>query len=222
MELFVTLRHRNKTKQNIMKKIAVKISAFCLLLVAGVVVTSCGGAGTLLQTLGSGGTLANAFTSVIGLDKVTKQGMVGTWHYDSPGCAFTSENLLAKAGGEVAATKIEQEMAPYFQKTGINAENTTVTFNEDGSFQAKIAGKSFSGTWTLDESTAKVTMKGLLLSINCYAKREYGGISLLFESKKLLNVLQVMAAMSGNDTVQKVGDLSKNYDGIRLGFDMKK
>jgi len=205
-----------------MKKIAVKISAFCLLLVAGVVVTSCGGAGTLLQTLGSGGTLANAFTSVIGLDKVTKQGMVGTWHYDSPGCAFTSENLLAKAGGEVAATKIEQEMAPYFEKTGINAQNTTVTFNEDGSFQAKIAGKSFSGTWTLDESTAKVTMKGLLLSINCYAKREYGGISLLFESKKLLNVLQVMAAMSGNDTVQKVGDLSKNYDGIRLGFDMKK
>ena len=57
---------------------------------------------------------------------------------------------------------------------------------------------------------------------NCYAKREYGGISLLFESKKLLNVLQVMAAMSGDDTVQKVGELSKKYDGIRLGFDMKK
>jgi len=31
-----------------------------------------------------------------------------------------------------------------------------------------------------------------------------------------------MAALSGNDTVQKVGKLSKNYDGIRLGFDMKK
>ena len=65
-------------------------------------------------------------------------------------------------------------------------------------------------------------MKGLLLSINCYAKREYSGISLLFESKKLLNILQVMAAMSGNDTAQKIGELSKNYDGVRLGFDMKK
>jgi hypothetical protein len=31
-----------------------------------------------------------------------------------------------------------------------------------------------------------------------------------------------MAAMSGNDTAQKIGDLSKNYDGVRLGFDMKK
>jgi hypothetical protein len=216
------LRHRNKLKQDIMKKIAVKISAFCLLLVSGVIVSSCGGTGSLLHTLGSGGTLANAFTSVIGLDKVTKQGLVGTWHYDSPGCAFTSKNLLAKAGGEVAATKIEQEMAPYLQKVGINAKNTTITFNEDGSFQATIAGTSFGGTWTLEESTAKVTMKGLLMSVNCYAKREYGGIALLFESKKLLTVLQFMAAMSGNDTVQKVGELSKNYDGIRLGFDMKK
>ncbi|MBQ9231742.1 MAG: DUF4923 family protein [Prevotella sp.] len=204
-----------------MKRIKTTLVAAALLITAGIVVTSCG-AGTLLQTLGSGGTIANAFTSVIGLDKVTQRGLVGTWKYDGPGCAFTSENLLAKAGGEVAATKIEQELKPYFDKTGLTAQNTYVTFNEDGKFTASIAGKSFSGTWTLEESTAKVTMKTLLLTINCYAKREYGGIALLFESKKLLNVLQVLAAMSGNDTVQKVGDLSKNYDGIRLGFDMKK
>ena len=204
-----------------MKRIKTTLVAAALLITAGIVVTSCG-AGTLLQTLGSGGTLANAFTSVKGLDKVTQRGLVGTWRYDGPGCAFTSENLLAKAGGEVAATKIEQELKPYFDKTGLTAQNTYVTFNEDGKFTASIAGKSFSGTWTLEESTAKVTMKGLLLTINCYAKREYGGIALLFESKKLLNVLQILAAMSGNDTVQKVGELSKNYDGIRLGFDMKK
>lgn len=204
-----------------MRKIVTTITAFALFFSAGVVLTSCG-AGTLLQTMGSGGTLANAFTSVIGLDKLSKQGLVGSWHYNGPGCAFTSENLLAKAGGEVAATKIEQELTPYFQKTGLSAQNTYVTFNEDCSFAASVAGKAFSGTWTFDEQNAKVTMKTLLLTINCYAKREYGGIALLFESKKLLNVLQVMAAMSGDATVQKVGELSKNYDGIRLGFDMKK
>ena len=204
-----------------MKKIKKTFVALFLLGLSGIVVSSCG-AGTLLQTIGSGGTLANAFTSVIGLDKVTAQGLIGTWKYDGPGCAFTSENLLAKAGGEVAATKIEQELKPYFDKTGLNGSNTYITFNENGTFKANIAGKPFSGNWTLDEATAKVTLKGLILTVNCYAKREYGGISLLFESKKLLTVLQVLAAMSGNDTVQKVGDLSKNYDGVRLGFDMKK
>ena len=204
-----------------MKKIKITLSALCLMALTGAVMTSCG-AGTLLQTMGSGGTVANIFTSVIGMDKVTEKGLIGTWHYDSPGVAFTSENLLAKAGGEVAATKIEQETAPYFQKAGITAQNTVVVFNEDKTFKATIAGKSWSGTWTFEESTAKVTLKGLLLSVNCYAKREYGGIALLFESKKLLTVLQVLATMSGNETAQKVSDLSKNYDGIRLGFDMKK
>ena len=204
-----------------MKKIKITLAVLCLMALTGAVMTSCG-AGTLLQTMGSGGTVANIFTSVIGMDKVTEKGLIGTWHYDSPGVAFTSENLLAKAGGEVAATKIEQETAPYFQKAGITAQNTVVVFNEDKTFKATIAGKSWSGTWTFEESTAKVTLKGLLLSVNCYAKREYGGIALLFESKKLLTVLQVLATMSGNETAQKVSDLSKHYDGIRLGFDLKK
>ncbi len=204
-----------------MNKIKTTLAVFSMLALAGTVLTSCG-AGTLLQTIGSGGTLANAFTSVVGMDKVTRKGLVGTWNYEGPGVAFTSENLLAKAGGEVAATKIEQELTPYFEKTGLCAQNTNVTFSEDGTFSALIAGKRFNGSWTLEESTGKVTMKGLLLSINCYAKREYRGIALLFESKKLLNVLQVLAMLSGNDTMQKVGELSKNYDGIRLGFDMKK
>lgn len=204
-----------------MKKSYLIISSVCLLGLMVATISSCG-AGTFLQTMGSGGTVGNIFTSVIGLDKVSEKGLIGTWKYNGPGVAFTSENLLAKAGGEVAATKIEQELTPYFQQAGISAQNTSVVFNEDKTFRATIAGKSFSGTWSLDEAQAKVTLQGLLLSVNCYAKREYGGIALLFESKRLLQVLQVLATLSGNQTAQKVGDLSKNYDGIRLGFDMKK
>ena len=204
-----------------MKKSYLIISSVCLLGLMVATIFSCG-AGTFLQTMGSGGTVGNIFTSVIGLDKVSEKGLIGTWKYNGPGVAFTSENLLAKAGGEVAATKIEQELTPYFQQAGISAQNTSVVFNEDKTFRATIAGKSFSGTWSFDEAQAKVTLQGLLLSVNCYAKREYGGIALLFESKRLLQVLQVLATLSGNQTAQKVGDLSKNYDGIRLGFDMKK
>jgi len=28
--------------------------------------------------------------------------------------------------------------------------------------------------------------------------------------------------MSGNKDLQAIGDLSKNYDGVRVGFDMKR
>ena len=204
-----------------MKKIKTTLAAM-LILATGIMTVSCGGTlASVLNTVGSGGTIANVFSSVIGMDKLSQRGLIGSWNYSGPGCAFTSENLLAKAGGEVAATKIEQELQPYYDKLGLSSSNTSITFNEDQTFSAVIAGKSLSGKYTFDENNAKITMQTLLFSFNCYAKREYGGISLLFESKKLLTVLQAVALMSGNDTAQKVGELSKNYDGVRLGFDMK-
>ena len=205
----------------VMKKIKSTIAA-CLMLATGIVTVSCGGTlGSVLSTVGSGGTIANVITSVIGMDKLTQRSLIGNWTYSGPGCAFTSENLLAKAGGEVAATKIEQELQPYYDRIGLSSSNTRITFNEDQTFSAVIAGKSLSGTYTFDEANSKITMKTLLFSFNCFAKREYSGISLLFESKKLLTVLQTVAMMSGNDTYQKIGELSKNYDGVRLGFDMR-
>ena len=207
-----------------MKKIRTTIATIILFIATGVITTSCG-AGTLstiLDTIGSGGTIANAFSSVIGLDKVTKQGLVGTWKYDGPGCAFTSENLLAKAGGEVAATQIKSKALPYYQQIGISSSNTYITFKEDGTYSAQFRGTPMSGSWTFDESSYKVTLQGLLLNINCYAKRNTNGIGLLFESKKLLNILQTMAAMSGNQNIQAVGEISKSYDGVRLGFDFTK
>ena len=62
----------------------------------------------------------------------------------------------------------------------------------------------------------------MLLTINCYAKRNANGIGLLFEASKLLTLLQTMAAMSGNTNIQAVGDISKTYDGLRVGFDFTK
>ena len=171
-----------------------------------------------LSTIFSGGTIANAFTSVIGLDKVTRQGLIGTWNYNGPGIAFTSKDLLAKAGGEVAATKIEQELLPYYNKVGISASNTYAIFDANGNYSVCVDGKKFSGKYTFDEENAKLTLQGWLFNVNCYAKREY----LLFESKVLLSVLRTLTAFSSDETTRKFSEISKNYDGIRIGFDMKK
>ena len=176
------------------------------------------------QVLGaiSNGSVVNAITSVIGLDKVSAANLVGTWNYKGPGCAFTSENLLAKAGGEVAAAQIEQKLLPYYQQVGISSSNTVITFSQDGKFSANIAGTPFSGTYTFDEASQQIKLKALLFSVNCYTKREVGGISILFEAGKLLTVLQAMSALSGNANLQAIGELSKKYDGVRVGFDMNR
>jgi hypothetical protein len=192
-----------------------------LLCIVGILATSCGNMNQILGAM-SNGSVINAISSVIGLDKVSAQNLIGSWKYNTPGCAFTSENLLAKAGGEVAAAQIEEKLLPYYQKVNISSSNTFITFNQDGTFSSKIAGTSFSGTYTFDEASQQIKLKGMLLSINCYTKREVNGISILFEAKKLLSVLQTMAALSGRADLQTIGDLSKQYDGVRVGFDMKK
>ena len=186
------------------------------------IVTSCGTQGNILGDILQGGTLGNVIISVIGAQKVTAQDLIGAWNYSGPGCAFTSENLLAKAGGEVAATRIKEKALPYYQQIGITSQNTNVTFKQDGTYTATFRGTPMSGKWTYDEASSKVTLQSMLLTINCYAKRNYTGIGLLFESSKLLTILQAMAAMSGNQNIQAVGEISKTYDGLRLGFDFTK
>lgn len=199
-----------------MKKIKIMaVAAFCL------TVISCGNMNQVLGAI-SNGSVVNSIASVIGLDKVSAANLIGTWQYRGPGCAFTSENLLAKAGGEVAAAQIEQKLQPYYQQVNISASNTVITFTEDGKFSSKIAGTPFSGTYTFDVETQQIKLKGMLLSINCYAKKEINGISILFEANKLLTLLQTMATLSGNANLQSIGELSKNYDGVRVGFDMKR
>ncbi len=199
-----------------MKKI--KIAALAL---ACLITISCGNMNQIMGAMSGKGAI-NAITSVIGLDKLSAKGLIGSWRYSRPGCAFTTENLLAKAGGEMAAVQIEEKIQPYYQQVGITSDNTYIIFNEDGTFSAKIIGTPLKGTYTFDEAAAKITLKTMLFSTNCYAKREYGGISVLFEANKLLTLLQTIAAFSGNQNLQAIGNISKQYDGVRIGFDMTK
>ena len=64
--------------------------------------------GSIIGSAANGETLGNVITSVLGIDKLSQKSLVGTWKYKGPGCAFTSHNTLAKAGGEVAAAQIKE------------------------------------------------------------------------------------------------------------------
>ena len=178
--------------------------------------------GSVLSGVLQGGTLGNVITSVIGAQTIKASDLVGSWKYSAPGCAFTSDQLLAKAGGEVVAGQVKDKVLPYYQQIGISSSNTSITFNQDGTYSASFRGTPLSGKWTYDEASNKVTLQALLLNINCYAKRNANGIALLFEASKLLTLLQTVAAMSGNTTIQAVGEISNSYDGLRIGFDFTK
>lgn len=218
-----------------MRKVSFAVASLALLLATscGTIGTATSGAstssaagsvlGSVLGAATNTETLGNVLSSVIGLDKLSEKSLYGTWKYDGPGCAFTSENALAKAGGEVVATQIEDKLKTEYSKLGLASGNTYITFNQDGTFEGKVDGKSLSGNYTFNAKDGSIKLQGLLLSLTGYVSRNgSNGISLLFESKKLLTAFQTLASLSGNSTLSTISDLSKNYDGVRMGFDMKK
>lgn len=192
-------------------------------------------AGVLGGLLGGGTTTGSSFTgssiingilnNVIGSATFSQADLCAhTWKYSKPGCAFTSENLLAKAGGEIAASKIEEDLSKYYSKFGFSKSNTYFTFKTDGTFAAKIDGKSWNGTYTFDEKTHAIQLKGLLLSASGFATRTTNGISLLFEQKKLLTLIKTLSKLNltGSTTMSAVSSIVDNYDGVRIGFEMTK
>lgn len=170
----------------------------------------------------AGSIINGILNNVIGSGTFKQADLCHTWKYSKPGCAFTSENLLAKAGGEIAASKVENKLEGYYKKFGFSSSNTYFTFNTDGTFFAKIDGKAWNGTYTFDEKTHAIQLKGLLLSASGYATKTTNGISLLFDQKKLLNLIKALSAFKGSSTLSAVGSIANNYDGMQVGFEMTK
>ena len=190
--------------------------------VAGILGAVLGGNSNSSSSAGSS-IINGILNNVIGSGTFSKQDLCAhTWKYSKPGCAFTSENLLAKAGGEIAANKVEEKLGEYYSKFGFSGSNTYFTFKTDGTFAAKIDGKSWQGNYTFDEMTHAIQMKGLLLSMSGYATKTTNGISLLFDQTKLLNLIKTMGALKGSSTLSAIGTIANNYDGMRVGFEMTK
>ena len=175
------------------------------------------------STSSAGSIISGLLNNVIGSGTFSKAELCAhTWKYSKPGCAFTSENLLAKAGGEIAANKVEEKLSTYYKKFGFNSSNTQFTFTTDGNFSAQIDGKPWQGTYTFDEKTHAIHLKGLLLSASGYATKTTNGISLLFDQKKLLNLIKMLSTFKGSSTLSAVGSIANSYDGMRVGFEMTK
>ena len=180
--------------------------------------------GTTTNNIGSSigsNALGGLLDLVVGSVKLSQADIIGTWSYVEPACAFTSENLLAKAGGSVAAKTVNEKLLPVYKSLHISSGNTQLTFNENGQFTGKIGGFPMSGTYTFDAANGLVKMKSLT-TFTAHLTRSTHGMNFTFESKKILTLLQTVSALSGNTSLSTIGDISKQFSGVRLGFAMKK
>lgn len=205
-------------------------------LLGALTLTSCGTMGNSLSgtsgtNLTNGGTtelgtalLGNVLGSLLGNNTVTKSDLIGTWKYAKADCVFETENLLMKAGGEVAATRIESQLETQLSKIGIKKGSCTYTFNEDGTYTAVLGGYTLSGNYTFNEKDKTVTLTylGGLGRITPHVTKTGTGISLLYESDKLLGLVQKVGKLSSNSAISGLSSLLNSYDGLLLGMELQK
>ena len=223
-----------------MKKLSVSLA-----LVAGaMMLTSCGTTGgSIAQGVGSAilngsntntsastaastaSALGGLLSNILGASTtLSESSIVGTWNYTGADCVFESENLLAKAGGAVAASKIESEINNSLSKVGIKQGSCSFTFNSDKTYTANLGGRTISGTYSLDATNKKIKMTYLagLASMTPRVSMQGGKLCLLMESSKLLTLMKGVSALSKSSTAGAISSILGNYNGMYVGMQLSK
>ena len=168
--------------------------------------------------------LSGVVSAVVGDKATTATSVIGTWKYAGPDCQFESDNLLASAGGELAASKVEEKLESVMNKVGMNT--IQYTFNEDGTCSYIIKGKTTSGTYTFDADAKTITIKTGKLGISTTAHVVTVGsnMSFVYDAQKLMTVLKTItgAASKVNSTASTINSIAGSFDGMMLGFELEK
>ena len=167
--------------------------------------------------------LSGVAKAVVGNKATTASSIIGTWTYSGPECQFESENLLAKAGGEMAAKEVEEKMIAVYNKVGMN--NIRYTFNEDGTYSYQMKKRTVTGSYVFDDAAKTITMTGKLgLKTVAYVTVTGNDMSMVFKADKLMSILKTItgAASKVNSTAATINSVAEAYDGLMLGFGLSR
>lgn len=165
--------------------------------------------------------LSNLMNTVTGEGKSIN--MVGNWKYTGSAVELESDNILQQAGGALASTVAEIKLNAQLAKLGIKEGQMSFVFNTDSTFTSTMGKRKMNGTYSYDPTTKKVHLKYLVLlgmsaKVDCSSDK----MTLLFDAKKLLKLLTFMGSKSSSTSMKTISALAKTYDGMLMGFDLKK
>lgn len=177
------------------------------------------------STGGVPGSLGSLIGNVVANNKFSIDDLVGTWSYSSPAVSFQSENALMKIGGAGAATAVENQLAPYYQRLGFT--NTSLTVDADHNFTLKMGLLVLKGTVEKDEED-----NGLVFNFNAFGKISLGKVkanatkagktlNLTFDATRLIQMLTKISSKLNIKTLSTLSTILNNYDGIYIGYKLK-
>lgn len=150
----------------------------------------------------------------------TGASIVGTWTYQEPSVQFSSDNLLAKAGGTVASAKVVEKIKPYFEKVGFKQGQMSITFKDDKTCTYVIKSKEHAGTYTYDKESGMISIQGTGFQFpDAYVSIVGTQLSMTFDSSKILSLVKGAGSVAGsNSTLGSISTIASAYDGMKTGF----
>ena len=168
--------------------------------------------------------LSGVAKQVVGDKATTETSLIGTWVYVGPDCQLKGDDLLKNIGGDAAGVEIEKKMVPIYEKAGLNT--IQYTFNEDKTCSYTIKGKKVEGTYEFDAEAKTVTIVAGKLKVKTTAHVVTLGsnMSFVFDADKILSVVKTITGVTSglNKSASTVNKLLEQFDGMMVGFELKK
>ena len=178
---------------------------------------------------GTSSAISNTIGSILGDivadNDVEVSQLVGEWKYESPAVSFQSDDILKQVGGSAASSTIESELSTYYKKAGFNKLNLTIDSESNFSMKTKYA--TLKGTVEKGENGIMIFNFNAfgsfkIASINAYTKLSGSTLSLTFDVNKLIDLIKTVSNYTKMSTIQTVISIVDSYDGITMGFKLKK
>ncbi|MGM9797058.1 MAG: DUF4923 family protein [Parabacteroides sp.] len=174
-------------------------------------------------------TVQKVVSSVTGGQSVTVSNLQGTWTYVDPAVQLGSDNTLKQIAGAAATTELEKNLKEQCAKVGIVEGVFNYTFNADSTFTSALKKGSLKGTYSVNEADKTITFtytagtsNRTIYALTASTVLAGDNLTLLFNADKLLTFLTKVTSLSGNNALQSLSQLANQYDGLMLGFDLKK
>ena len=175
------------------------------------------------ETEEKGNVLGSIFQNLIGTAKVENSSLKGDWTYESPAVVFESSNLLKKAGGSLMTNTAEKTLQKYLAKIGFEEGKVDISFDGDSTYTMTIGSRNSTGTYTVQDNEITLKRKGLLSRpVTANLALKGNEMQITFKADKLLDFLTNITTMTGNSTLNMIGNIASGYDGMQLGFQFKK
>lgn len=167
--------------------------------------------------------LKGAVEGMIAKSDLTAADLVGDYKYSAPAVSLQSDNALQKLGGSAATGVIVDKLAPYYQKAGLTS--MTATFREDGTCEFKVKRATVTGTYERNESgdftfNFKAVKKIPLGKMNAHVEKIGKKLTLTFDASKLIKLVNAVASVSGQSSLQAAAKMLNSYDGLYAGFEL--